>query len=69
MPQMTLQAVPLDFVARFALTQLRGKLPTLQLRIRLSRVKLCSSALARDAHGKNCYWLQRTNGHVVREPV
>jgi hypothetical protein len=66
---MTLQTVPLDFVARFALAQLRCKLPALQLRIRLSRVKLCSSASARDAHGKNCYWLQRTNGHVVREPV
>jgi hypothetical protein len=55
MSQMTLQTMPLDFVARFALTRLRGKLPALQLRICLSRVKLCSSALARDAHGKNCY--------------
>jgi hypothetical protein len=67
---MTLQTVSPDLVvARFALEQQHGNLPTLQLRTRLARVKLCSSASARDTHGKNCCLLQGTSGHVGREPV
>lgn len=66
---MTLQTVSPDFVARFALEQLHGKSPALQFRIREARVKLCSSASALDAHGKNCCLLQGTSGHVGRERV
>lgn len=66
---MTLQTVSPDFVARFALEQLHGNLPALQPRIRLLRVKLCSSASARDAHGENCSLLQVASGRVGREPV
>ncbi|CAE6834828.1 hypothetical protein R69888_06718 [Paraburkholderia haematera] len=66
---MTLQTVSPDFVARFALEQLHGRLPVLQLRIHLARVKLCSSASASDVHGKNCCSLQGPRGHLGREPV
>ncbi|MGF6898941.1 hypothetical protein P3T22_000183 [Paraburkholderia sp. GAS348] len=66
---MTLQTVSPDFVARFALEQLHGKWPALQLRICLAHVKLCSSASARDAHGKNCCQSQGMSEHVGVEPV
>lgn len=69
MSRMTLQTVSPDFEASFALKQLHGTLPALRLRIRLARVKLCSSASAHDAHGENCCSLQGTGGHVGREPV
>jgi hypothetical protein len=65
MSRMTSQTVSPDFEARFTLEQLHGTLPALQLRIRVSRVKLCSSASAHDAHGENCCLLQGTGGYVA----
>jgi hypothetical protein len=55
---MRLQTASPDFEARFALEQLHGKLPALQLQIGHAHVKLCSSASAHDAHGENCCFLQ-----------